>query len=305
MTRDVPTTTPAEETLGRVTDFFERYDLKALGIASFGPIELRRGASKYGYITSTPKPGWKNVDVAQRLQRTFGVPTGFDTDVNASALAEVSYGAARGRSDAVYITVGTGIGGGAVINGEMLHGLLHPEMGHVPVPRHSRDDYPGYCTFHGDCLEGMASGAAIQDRWKTRPEALPPDHEAWEFEAYYLARGICAMVYTLSPQVIICGGGVMGQRQLLPLIRHQVVGMLHGYVQSEEIIDKIDSFIVEPGLGRRSGVVGALELAERAEKVGRHLTSCRGWYTGRSCRRSSLLLLRHGWQTPGYTLRSR
>jgi fructokinase len=263
-TYEVPTTTP-EETLGKVTDFFKKYDLKALGIASFGPIELRRTSPKYGYITTTPKLGWKDIDIAQRLQRTFDVPTGFDTDVNASALAEVSYGAAHGRSDAVYITVGTGIGGGAVINDKMLHGLLHPEMGHVPVPRHPRDDYPGYCTFHRDCLEGMASGVAISDRWKTKPDALPSGHEAWELEAYYLARGICAIIYTLSPQIIILGGGVMRQEQLFPLIRRQVVEMLKGYIQREENIDRIDRFIVKPDLGKRSGVVGALELAKRAD----------------------------------------
>ena len=192
-------------------------------------------------------------------------------DATAACWAECDRGAARGEDEVLMVTLGTGIGGGAVINGEMLHGLLHPEMGHVPVPRYPRDDYQGYCTFHRDCLEGMASGVAIQDRWKRRPETLPPDHEAWELEAYYLARGICAMIYTLSPQIIICGGGVMRQKQLFPLIRRQVVEMLHGYVQSEEIIDKIDRFIVEPGLGRRSGVVGALELAERAEKADRHL----------------------------------
>ncbi|MDA4112714.1 MAG: ROK family protein, partial [Thaumarchaeota archaeon] len=152
------------------------------------------------------------------------------------------------------------------INGEMLHGLLHPEMGHLPVPRHPRDDYPGYCAFHHDCLEGMASGVAISDRWKTRPDTLPPDHEAWELEAYYLARGICAMIYALSPEIIICGGGVMRQKQLFPLIRRQVGEMLHGYVQREEIIDRIDRFIVKPGLGKRSGIVGALELAKRAKK---------------------------------------
>jgi fructokinase len=271
-TCEVPTTSP-EETLGKVVDFFKQYDLKALGVASFGPIELRRGLPKYGYITTTPKPGWKDVDIVQRLQLTLGVPTGFDTDVNASALAEASYGAAKGLSDVVYITVGTGIGGGAVINGEMLHGLLHPEMGHLPIPRHPRDDYPGYCTFHRDCLEGMASGVAIGDRWKTRPDALPPDHEAWELEAYYLARGICAMVYTLSPQIIICGGGVMHQEQLFPLIRRQVVEMLQGYIQSEEITGGIDGFIVKPGLGGRSGLVGALELARRAEEADRRQTT--------------------------------
>ena len=265
-TLKVDTTTP-EETFGKVIDFFKRYDLRALGIASFGPIELHRESPKYGYITTTPKPGWKNTDFAQFFQQTFDVPTGFDTDVNAAALAEVSYGAAQGQSDAIYITVGTGIGGGAVINGEMLHGLLHPEMGHLPVPRHPHDNYPGSCPFHHDCLEGMASGVAIEDRWKRSASTLPPDHEAWELESYYLARGICAMVYTLSPLRIICGGGVMDQKQLFPLIRKQVIEMLHGYIQGKAIIDRIDEFIVPPGL-KNPGAVGALELAHRAEARG-------------------------------------
>ncbi len=260
----VDTTTP-DETLGRVIGFFKKHDLKALGIASFGPIDLRRESPTYGYITTTPKRGWENTDVAQLFQRTFGVPTGFDTDVNAAALAEVRYGAAQGLSHAIYITVGTGIGGGAVIKGEMVHGLVHPEMGHLPVPRHPRDTYSGCCTFHHDCLEGMACGPAIEGRAGKSASALPPDDEAWEFEAYYLARAICAMVYTISPQRIICGGGVMRQKQLFPLIRQHVVEMLNRYVRSEAIINQIDEFIVPPGLGDRSGAVGALELAQDAE----------------------------------------
>jgi len=261
---EVPTTTP-DETLGKVIGFFKEHDLKALGIASFGPIDLRRESPTYGYITDTPKEVWRNTDLAGLFERTFGVPTAFDTDVNASALAEARYGAAQGLSHVIYITVGTGIGGGALVNGEILHGLVHPEMGHLPVPRHPRDAYRGYCTFHGDCLEGMACGPAIEARWKRPASDLPIDHEAWEIEVYYLARGICAMVYAFSPQRVICGGGLMNQKKLFPLIRRQVVEMLHGYVQDESIIHHIDEFIVEPGLGNRSGVVGSLELGRRAE----------------------------------------
>jgi fructokinase len=257
--------TKPDETLRKVIGFFKEHNLKALGIASFGPIDLRRKSPTYGYITDTPKRAWKNTDVARLFERTFGVPTGFDTDVNASALAETRYGAAQGLSNVIYITVGTGIGGGAVINGEIVHGLVHPEMGHLPVPRHFRDAYRGYCAFHGDCLEGMACGPAIEARWKKPASALPLDHEAWEFEVYYLARAICAMIYMISPQRIICGGGVMSKKELFPLIRKQVVEMLHDYVQSESIMHHIDEFIVEPGLGNRSGTVGALELAQRAE----------------------------------------
>jgi len=261
----VDTTTP-DETLGRIIGFFKQQELKALGIASFGPVDLRRESPTYGYITATPKHGWEYTNIAQLFRRTFGVPTGFDTDVNAAALAEAHHGAARGLSQVIYITVGTGIGGGAVINGEAVHGLVHPEMGHMPVPRHPRDNYAGHCVFHGDCLEGMASGPAIEDHWRRPASTLPPDHEAWEFEAYYLARAICAMAYTISPQRIVCGGGVMRyQQQLFPMIRRQVVEMLNGYIRSEAVIDQIDAFIVPPGLGDRSTVVGALELAQRAE----------------------------------------
>jgi fructokinase len=260
----VPTTKP-DETLGEVIRFFRRYDLKALGISSFGPLDLRRGSPTYGYITETPKEGWRHTSFARPFEQALGVPTGFDTDVNASALAEARYGAAQGLSQVVYVTVGTGIGGGAVIDGEMLHGLMHPEMGHLPVPRHPRDTYLGCCPFHGDCLEGVACGPAIEKRWKQPASSLPSDHEAWELEAYYLARAVCTVVYTISPQRIIFGGGVMNQKQLFPLIRTQAVEMLHGYIQDGMIVSQIDELIAEPGLGGRSGAVGALELAVRAE----------------------------------------
>jgi fructokinase len=259
----VPTTTPTE-TLGKVIAFFKQHDLKALGIASFGPLDLRRDSKTYGQITATPKPGWKNTALTELFERTFGVPVGFDTDVNASALAEVCYGAAQGLNNVGYFTVGTGIGGGLIMNGQTVHGLVHPEMGHVPVPRHPNDSYRGSCVFHGDCLEGMASGPAIEARWKRPARGLPREHEAWEFEAYYLARAVCMMVYAVSPQRIVMGGGVMKNRQLYPMIQRQVPEMLHGYVQSPSIIRYIQKFIAEPGLGDQSGVVGALELARRA-----------------------------------------
>lgn len=265
----VPTTTPAE-TLPRVIEFFREYDLRALGVASFGPVDLRRESPTYGYITDTPKKGWQHTDFAGLFERTFAVPTGFDTDVNGSALAETLYGAAEGLSSVVYLTVGTGIGGGAVIDGRPVHGLIHPEMGHLPVPHHPRDAYRGCCIFHGDCLEGLASGPAIEGRWNRSPNSLPPDHEAWELEAYYLSRAICAVTYTISPERVVCGGGVMRQKQLFPLIRQKVSEMLHNYIRSELIMHHIEEFIVEPGLEDRSGVVGALELARRAEAGLRH-----------------------------------
>ena len=262
-TLKVDTTTP-EETLSQVIAFFKRFELKALGVASFGPIDLNNNSPTYGYITATPKVGWQNTDVVQRLQKTFGIPIGFNTDVNAAALAELKYGGAQGLTHAIYITVGTGIGGGAVIDGEMLNGLVHPEMGHLPVPRHPQDSYAGHCPYHKDCLEGMACGPAIAARWGTPAGNLADDHQAWDFEAYYLARAVTSMVYTLSPQRVILGGGVMHQLQLFPRIRKMIVEMLNGYIQSPAIIDHIDSFIVPPGLGDRSGAVGALTLAQRA-----------------------------------------
>ena len=262
-TNKIDTTTPAE-TLAQVRAFFQPHALTALGIGSFGPIDPRPDSPTYGYITATPKPGWQNTPLVPYFQEAFSVPIGFDTDVNAAALAEVRYGAAQGLSSAIYITVGTGIGGGAVINGEMLHGLLHPEMGHVPVPRHPHDTYVGHCPYHADCLEGMACGPAIEARWGVPASKLPTDHEAWAFEAYYLARAITAMIYTLSAERIILGGGVMHQTQLFAPICTNVVEMLNGYIQSATILQHSDTFIVPPGLGDRAGAIGALELAQRA-----------------------------------------
>jgi fructokinase len=258
----LPTTTP-EATIHETIAFFKRYDLKALGIGSFGPVDLHIESPSYGYITATPKPGWRNTDLAVRCA-ALTVPVGFDTDVNAAALGEWRYGGGQGAECVVYITVGTGIGGGAVINGRLLHGLIHPEMGHILVRRHPEDEYAGHCPYHRDCLEGMACGPALAERWGRPAGELPPGHRAWEFEAHYLAQAITAILYTLSPQRVILGGGVMHQKQLFPLIRHKTAELLNGYLQSPAILDQIDTLIVPPGLGDRSGAVGALELARLA-----------------------------------------
>jgi fructokinase len=257
--------TSPSETLGTAVRFFEKHVVEAIGIACFGPLDLSEGSPRYGSITATPKPGWGNTDVITPFSRSFDVPVGFDTDVNASALAEARYGAAQGTSQSVYVTVGTGIGGGMVMGGKAVHGLVHPEMGHIAVPRHPDDAYGGHCSFHRDCLEGMASGPAIEDRWGRPASTLPKDHQAWVFEAYYLARAISAMVYMTSPERIALGGSVMQyQPQLFPLIRENVRRMLNGYVQSEAILSRIDEFVAPPGLGDRAGIVGALELARLA-----------------------------------------
>jgi fructokinase len=249
-----PTTTP-EETIGRAIAFFrERDALRALGIASFGPVDLDPCSTTYGYITSTPKPGWSHTDIAGTMGRALGVPVHFDTDVNAAALAESRWGSARGLDDVVYLTVGTGIGGGALVGGRLVHGLLHPEMGHMRPP-HDRiaDPYGGICPFHGDCLEGLASGPAIEQRWGVRAHDLSPDHPAWRLEARYLAAGVVNLVCTLSPRRVILGGGVMEQAHLFPMIREEVATLLNGYVVAPEI--------GPPALGNNAGVLGAIALA--------------------------------------------
>ncbi len=266
-----PTTFPGE-TIQLAVDFFrqgqkEHGELSAIGIASFGPLDLDRNSPTYGYITSTPKPGWVNTDFAGMIRRALSLPIGFDTDVNAAALGEWRWGAARGLDTFVYLTIGTGIGGGGMVNGQLMHGLLHPEMGHLCIPHNqATDSFAGICPFHGDCLEGLASGPAIESRWGQRGVTLPLDHPAWKLEAHYLALGVANLIYTLSPQKIILGGGVMQQAHLFPLIRRKVQTLLGGYLQSPAILENIDDYIVLPALGKRAGVLGALALAMDAAK---------------------------------------
>lgn len=261
------TTTP-EETIGQAITFFqaqrERHgELGAIGIASFGPLDPNPASPTYGMITTTPKQGWAHTDFARTVAAALDLPVGFDTDVNGSALAEGRWGAAQGLDTFLYLTMGTGIGGGAVVGGQLLHGLLHPEMGHIRVPHDwERDPYKGHCPYHGDCLEGMAAGPAIAARWGQRAETLPPDHPAWALEATYLAYGLVNLILTLSPQRVILGGGVMAQAQLFPLVRQRVLAFLGGYVQSPRILEEIDSYIMPPALGSRAGVLGALALAQ-------------------------------------------
>jgi len=258
-----PTTTP-DESINRAIAFFrEQPRITAIGIASFGPIDLHPDSPTFGYITTTPKPGWANTDLAGAIKRALGVSIGFDTDVNVAALGEQRWGAAQGLDTFIYLTIGTGIGGGGLSSGKLLHGLIHPEMGHIRLPHDlARDPFPGACPYHGDCLEGLASGPALEKRWGARAETLPPDHPAWKLEARYLALALVNFICTLSPQRIILGGGVMEQAQLFPLIRREVQQLLNGYVQSPMIIENIDAYIVPPGLGKRAGVLGAIALAE-------------------------------------------
>jgi fructokinase len=265
-TAQFPTTTPAA-TLGQTVEFFRRFrgDLRAVGIASFGPVDLRPDSPTCGYITSTPKAGWRDTDVAGYVGKSLGVPVGFDTDVNGAALGEARWGAAQGLSDFLYLTVGTGIGGGAMVHGKLLHGLMHPEMGHIRIPHDvGEDEYPGCCPFHGDCLEGLASGPAVQARWGVNASQLPADHAGLALEARYLALGLNGWVCTLSPQRIVLGGGVMQQTLLFPLIRAELLGLLNGYIQVREITECAERFVVPAQLGSRAGVLGALVLAEQA-----------------------------------------
>ncbi len=262
-TERFPTTRP-DETIRNAIAFFRQFTgIKAIGVGTFGPVDLKVDSPTWGYITTTPKTGWQFADLVGPLKKEFGVPVGFDTDVNAAALGESRWGAAQGLETFVYFTIGTGIGGGAMVNGKLLHGLLHPEMGHMML-RHDweRDPFAGACPFHGDCLEGMASGPALEKRWGARAETFPPDHPAWDLQAHYLALGVVNTISILSPQRIILGGGVMSQQHLLPKIQREVQRLLQDYLKVPQILDHIAEYIVTPGLKDRAGVLGAIALAE-------------------------------------------
>jgi fructokinase len=259
-----PTTSP-EETLARAADFFGRRlgEIAALGVGAFGPIDIRRSSPTWGRITTTPKPGWANTDVVASLHAALGLPVAFDTDVNAAALGEHRWGAAAGLETFCYITVGTGLGGGGMTNGQLMHGLLHPEFGHMRVPHdRARDPFDGVCPYHGDCLEGLASGEAIRRRWGRPGEELGDQEEAWRLEAEYLALGLVNVICTLSPERVLLGGGVMGQPRLLPIVRSRVRALMAGYIDAPQLDAMIDDYVVAPALGDRAGVLGAIELAQ-------------------------------------------
>jgi fructokinase len=264
---DTFATTSPRETVARAVRFFtENGPVEALGVGSFGPVDIRRDSPTWGTITTTPKPGWGDIDVVGALRSGLGVPITLDTDVNAAALGEWRWGAAAGLDTFCYITVGTGVGGGAVVNGRLLHGLLHPEFGHMRIPHDlAADPFAGICPYHGDCLEGLASGEAIRQRWG-RPGQELSGSVAWEIEAQYLAFALVNVVCLLSPQRIIIGGGVAKQPTLLPLVRQRLRELLAGYLRAPELTEPyaIDRFIVPPQLGGDAGVIGAIELAWQA-----------------------------------------
>jgi fructokinase len=265
-TETFPTTGPAE-TVARATRFFlENGPVDVVGVGAFGPVDIRPQSPTWGTITTTPKPGWANTDVAGALRAGLAVPIALDTDVTAAALGEWRWGAAAGLDTFFYITVGTGIGGGAVAGGRIVHGLLHPEIGHMRIP-HDRaaDPFGGICPYHGDCLEGLASGEAIRQRWGRSGQELSGS-AAWELEAEYLALALVNLTCALSPQRIIIGGGVAKQPALLPMARQRLRELLAGYLDVPELTqpDAIDGYVVTPQLGDCSGVIGAIELARDA-----------------------------------------
>jgi fructokinase len=261
----IPTRDP-EKTLGEVVDYFKeiekRQKIHGIGLASFGPLDLDKDSPTYGYITSTPKLPWRHFNIKGELESVLNLTIPFDTDVNAAALAEYKWGAAQGKENVVYLTVGTGIGGGALVNGRLLHGLLHPEMGHILI-RGDADspEFSGVCPYHQHCLEGCASGPAMLSRWGIPPEDIPPDHPAWELEAQFLAEGLMNIILILSPNIIILGGGVMAQKSLFPMVRENVLRLLNGYIQNAVLLENIEEYIVPPKLGNNAGLLGAIALA--------------------------------------------
>lgn len=264
----IPTTTPAA-TLRQVMDYFrahrrDGHRIAALGVASFGPLDLTPGSSTFGHITTTTKPGWAGTDLVGAIREHFDVPIALDTDVNGAAYAEHRWGAGRGTDDLTYLTVGTGIGGGVIVRGEPLHGMLHPEMGHLPPQRHPRDTFAGSCPFHGDCLEGVASGPAIARRIGRPTTELGDAHdEVVTMEAFYLAQLVASVIYLLMPQRIVLGGGVLDVPGLLEAVRAATVERLANALDLAAVTTQINHYLVRPALGGAAGVIGAIGLAER------------------------------------------
>ena len=266
------TTTTPEETLGRTIQFFQPYvdsaQVNAIGVGAFGPLDLNPKSPRYGFITTTPKPGWSNADVLGTLQRALRINVAFDMDVNTAALGEYLWGASQGCDPSLYLTIGTGIGGGYIVNRKPLVGLVNLEMGHVRIP-HSRelDPFPGICPFHGDCFEGLANGPAIEKRLGVTGAMIPDDDPYWEIEADYIASALMNYILTLSPKKIVLGGGVMQREFLFSKIRRKVRELLNGYVASKSLLENIDDYILPPGLGNQAGSLGAIALAMQMDKI--------------------------------------
>lgn len=255
----IPTLSP-EETMPRIIEYFRDRMVCALGLASFGPIDLDKKSPTYGYITTTTKPSWRNYNILGTLKDALKVPCGFDTDVNGAVLGEVTYGALRHAQNGLYITIGTGIGTGIYVNGSLVHGMQHPEGGHVIVRRHPEDDFKGICDYHSDCLEGLASGPAILARTGHRGDELSPDDKVWEFVSYYIAQAIIDYILIVSPQKIILGGGVMQQEFLFPMIREQVGRLMNSYITAPQM-QNLDTYIIPASLHGDQAIMGCMKLA--------------------------------------------
>lgn len=257
-----PTGRP-QETIPELIAYFRAQRVSALGIGCFGPVDLHRGSKTYGSIMATPKTDWINCDIVGAFSRALSIPIGFDTDVNAACMGEAEWGSAKDVSSCIYITIGTGIGVGVMVDRRLLHGMLHPEGGHILLAKHPEDSYPGKCPYHANCFEGLASGPAIAARWHRPAAELSQQEEVWRLEAYYIGQALCSYIMTLSPERIILGGGVMHQTQLLPLVRAQVEAALGGYLQTPQLQD-LEHYIVLPALNDDQGVMGCLKLAAEA-----------------------------------------
>lgn len=257
----IPTISP-EETMPLLIEYFKKNEVDALGIGCFGPIDPVRKSKTYGYITSTPKLKWQNYNIVGAFNEALNVPIGFDTDVNASMLGELTYGVARGLDSAIYITIGTGIGVGVYLNGGLLHGMMHPEAGHILMQKHPKDTYKGKCPFHGACLEGLAAGPAIEERWGAKGVELSDREEVWDMEAFYIAQACVNYTLTYCPEKIILGGGVMHQDKLVDLVRQYYKELMAGYVQAKPLED-LENYIVLYSLEDNQGIMGCFELARR------------------------------------------
>ena len=261
----IPTRTPAE-TMGPMIDFFRGKEIRALGIGCFGPVDLKKGSRTYGYITSTPKLAWQNYPIVAEFEKALGVPVGFDTDVNAAALGEATWGCTRDVENSIYITVGTGVGVGVIIGGKPYHGMLHPEGGHILLARHPDDPMVGSgCPFHENCLEGLAAGPSLEKRWGIKGAELTGRKEVWQLEAYYIGQALADYILILSPERIVLGGGVTHQEGLLALIRQETAKQLAGYIRTAAI-DHLESASVGVSLNDTQGVMGAVKLAMDAEQ---------------------------------------
>lgn len=260
--KTVPTRTP-EETVQEMIAFFRQHPVDKLGIGSFGPLDLNVDSATYGSITKTPKLAWRDYPLLSAFREALQVPCALDTDVNAAALCEAEMGAAKGLENCVYVTVGTGIGGGVYVEGKLVHGKMHPEVGHMLLRAHPQDPCPdGFCPYHKGCLEGVASGPAMEKRWGKSARELPPDHPAWALEAHYLAQMCMNLMMAISPEKIILGGGVMGQKHLFPMIRKEFLSLLNGYIPC---VQDAERMIVPPMCYPDSGLMGSVLLAKKAK----------------------------------------